>query len=142
MLVLSLFWRKQYRIWLYLRAFCGKPSNKSQDKVRIILRIIQNTKQEYSTFLSCQSTFKIQKAKKMNSTDFITTINEFNIPYYHYQWIQLTSSPLSVIVGKTRWRRRPSVLFFRLSVLFFCQWTQKYCFFCILLLKLTYMMDA
>lgn len=84
MLVLSFFWWNQYRIWFYLRAFCGKPSNKSQDKVRIILRIIQNTKQEYSTFLSCQSTFKMQKAKKwihqtllpllMNSNDIITTL--------------------------------------------------------------------
>ena len=83
MLVLSFFWWNQYRIWFYLRAFCGKPSNKSQDKVRIILGIIQNTKQEYSTFLSCQSTFKMQKAKKwiqqtllppMNSIDIITTL--------------------------------------------------------------------
>ena len=43
--------------------------------------------------------------------------NEFNRHYYHYQWIPLTSSPLSDIVGKTR--RQVSVLFFRLSVLFF-----------------------
>ena len=66
--------------------------------------------------------------------------------YHHYRQIQhhrhqtRTIVAMMIIVGKTCRRRRHVCAIFQACCAIFCRWTCKYCCFCILLWKLTYMM--